>query len=149
MVGVRLLTNSFKSKIFKIDYVRLSTNIQTNPVIKSENGKTRRKHSKEMEKYFLENPQILEIKNDIPVRFLKKNRKAPDDLYLIDKNAAAEIAAVIKPYILENNKSIIETNPGLCFLTKDLLNTGLNRLQVYESTVCFRDNILVSIIYAC
>ncbi|GLV43499.1 mitochondrial transcription factor B2 [Carabus blaptoides fortunei] len=77
-----------------------------------------------MDKYMSSNEHLKKIKDDIPVRLLRKNRKAPDDLYLVDSVVAANIAASLKPYILSGNKTILETNPGFGFITRELLDYG-------------------------
>lgn len=144
MSSVHCMHHLFRTKIHKIDILRLKHLSQQCVQPAPKEVKRRKTHMKEIEKYMSSNEHVKQIKDDIPVRLLRKNRKAPDDLYLVDAAVAADVAASLKPYILSGNKTILETNPGFGFITRELLDYGVKRMQLYESTVCFRDHILVS-----
>lgn len=110
---------------------------------KSERRNTNKKQMNEIKTYLSTIDSMLNVKEIIPNRFLKRNNKYPDDLYLVDAEIAKKIVSTIKPYIANDNKSVIETNPGFGYITKGLLDKGLQKMHVYESTVYFRNYILV------
>lgn len=99
-------------------------------------------HSKQLNDY-LQSGHLLPIKDKLPDRLLRKNRKVPDDLYLIDRKIGKRIADIIIPDLKKSTGVIIETNPGFGFVTKELLMAGFTNLHIYESTVAFRNYFFV------
>lgn len=111
-----------------------------------ENTQTLRKyktHTRELNAYLSSSKHLQNIKKRLPDRCLKRNRKIPDDLYLVDSVVAQHIAKLILPDIMFNKAEIVETNPGFGFITKHLLEAGIKKIHAYEPTVAFRDNMFV------
>lgn len=127
----------------------LTTETKNNEDLKkSERRKTNEEQLNEIKKYLSTIDSRLNVNNSIPTRFLKRNKKYPDDLYLIDAKVAKQIVNTIKPYIANDNKSVIETNPGFGYICKGLLDAGVQKMHLYEATVYFRNYILVRTKYS-
>lgn len=104
-------------------------------------------HQKAMNIYLGSQSHIEEIRHIIPLRYTEqKNRGFADNLYLIDSNIAQDIANRILPFIINKDRMICETNPGLGFITSELLDGGLERVRLYESCPEFR---LTLKVYSC
>lgn len=129
-------------------FVRLQTN-RKEKTEKSEEKPAEIKPSKispEILSYLESCSDYADIKEKIPKQFLKKHRTS-EMLYLVNKNTAKEIVETVKSS-LGNNEPIVEVNPGLGLLSKELLIQTTCPIYMYENTQCFAqtDLILVSIL---
>lgn len=111
-----------------------------------EKRKVNKTHKKQLDAYLSSTPQLLQIKDKLPERCLRKNRTIPDDLYLIDNQVGKKIVNALVKDIKQNNAIVVETNPGFAFITEWLLKKGIPRIHAYEPTVAFRENLFVSLI---
>ncbi|XP_068619021.1 dimethyladenosine transferase 2, mitochondrial [Battus philenor] len=72
--------------------------------------------------------------------FLLRKYKTPESMYLINSKTAKEIAKAIKSSLGEDCP-IIEVNPGIGFLSKELLQCKNNHIYLYESSNHFSPHI--------
>lgn len=93
---------------------------------------------------YLENDS--EYKNlicKLPKSLIKKY-KSPESMYLINKKTANNIVNTIRNH-LDEKSPIIEVNPGLGFLSEEILKNGHNHLYLYETSNHFSEYIKVGI----
>ncbi|XP_072929855.1 dimethyladenosine transferase 2, mitochondrial [Epargyreus clarus] len=72
------------------------------------------------------------IKKILPKSLLRKY-KSPESMYLINEKTAKEIAKSVKN-VLDDGSPIVEVNPGVCILTKELLQMHKRELYLYETS---------------
>ncbi|XP_026760681.2 dimethyladenosine transferase 2, mitochondrial [Galleria mellonella] len=89
---------------------------------------------------YLDNfPEYKDLKEQLPKGLLKKY-KTPESMYLINKKTAKIIAATLNKHIDESSP-VVEVNPGLGYLTKELLNSQINHIYMFESLNHFSSHI--------
>ncbi|KAM3956546.1 mitochondrial transcription factor B2 [Aphomia sociella] len=79
------------------------------------------------------------LKDQLPKGLLKKY-KTPESMYLINKQTAKDIAKTLKKHI-DKDSPLIEVNPGLGFLSQELLKLQINHIYMYESLNHFSTHI--------
>ncbi|XP_063367717.1 dimethyladenosine transferase 2, mitochondrial [Cydia amplana] len=85
---------------------------------------------------YIENtPEYAGIRNQIP-KFLLRKYKAPESMYLINEGTAKEIVQAVKKNLIIHSP-IVEVNPGLGILSKELLQCQKTHLYMYESSSHF------------
>lgn len=103
-----------------------------------------RSYSRGVKDYLRKNPELLEIKQYIPDKYLKTSSKIANEyLYLICPNAAHKIADHVVSAATDN-QIIAETNTGLGLITTELLEKGIKKVRMYESCSEFRVDLKVS-----
>ncbi|CAK1550527.1 unnamed protein product [Leptosia nina] len=70
---------------------------------------------------------------------LKKYRN-PEIMYLINRKTAKDICTTIHDH-LEKDVPIVEVNPGLCYLTEEILKRESNKVYLYESHRMFQNSL--------
>ncbi|XP_045776377.1 dimethyladenosine transferase 2, mitochondrial [Maniola jurtina] len=80
--------------------------------------------------YLKNSTDYKEIVDKVPKTLLKKY-KAPETMYLINKNTAKNITETLVNYI-SNDAPIVEINPGFGFLTRELLQCQKKSIYLYE-----------------
>lgn len=101
--------------------------------------KTRKKRVKPAEERAKELIQYFDAESleKIPKFCLKRKSKTPETFYNTNKSIASTIAKhLIKD--LHKDTPILEVNPGLCLLTKELLETCDNNLLLFEDNIEFQ-----------
>lgn len=84
-----------------------------------------------------------EVVRSFPLKLTgRQHSKAPLDLYIASKNTARNIVEHLKPY-LKMDVPLVEVNPGLGVLTKELLKANTGKLIVFEPNVDFTKSIEV------
>ncbi|XP_076666330.1 mitochondrial transcription factor B2 [Andrena cerasifolii] len=78
----------------------------------------------------------LEWRNNIPYKYLSMSTKNTD-LYLINQHVAEQFVSLIKDDLLQNATRVIEMNPGLGMITKELLDNGVPFIHLYEKEEMF------------
>ncbi|XP_019868579.2 dimethyladenosine transferase 2, mitochondrial [Aethina tumida] len=98
-------------------------------------------HGMKMKHFFNRHPEIDNIKQYIPKKYLESKRKTlPDNIYLMCSKVAKEIAQIVLPEVKDvKNQVICETNPGLGFISAELLENGVPLVRMYESCPEFRE----------
>lgn len=86
-------------------------------------------------------PENRAIKEKLP-KFLFRKYKAPENMYLINSKTAKVIANVVKNH-LSKESPIIEVNPGLGFLSEELLKCQENPIYMYEISNHFSQHLNV------
>lgn len=104
-------------------------------------------HGMKMKHFFNRHPEIDNIKQYIPKKYLESKRKTlPDNIYLMCSKVAKEIAQIVLPEVKDvKNQVICETNPGLGFISAELLENGVPLVRMYESCPEFREMLKVLI----
>lgn len=92
--------------------------------------------------YLNKNKEYSEIVPHLP-KMLFKKYKTPETMYLINKKTANDIANVIKNHF-EKEVPIVEVNPGLGFLTEEILKSQNKQIFLYESMKFFQNSLKVS-----
>lgn len=92
--------------------------------------------------YLENNPEYHGIQNQIPKSLLRKY-KTPESMYLINKTTAKEIANTIKNH-LNGDSPVVEVNPGLGYLSHELLRCHNGHLYMYETLNHFSQCLSVS-----
>ncbi|KPJ18212.1 Dimethyladenosine transferase 2, mitochondrial [Papilio machaon] len=90
-------------------------------------------------KYLENDSDYSKIIEKLP-RFLLRKYKTPESMYLINTKTAKEIAATVGSYINEESP-VVEVNPGLGFLSKELLKCTKNHLYLYETSSHFTQHL--------
>ncbi|XP_053613603.1 dimethyladenosine transferase 2, mitochondrial [Plodia interpunctella] len=111
--------NSARNDIFRLRH-KLNT----------ENEKKAPQSAPDVLKYLDSFPEYCTLKDQLPKSLLRKY-KTPENMYLINKSTAEEIVTVMKKYI-EKDCPIVEVNPGLGFMTRELLKQLPNHIYLYE-----------------
>lgn len=83
-----------------------------------------------------------DIVDKIPKSLLRKY-KAPETMYLINKNTAKCITETLETYIGKKSP-IVEINPGFGYLTRELLVRRNNPIYLYEISNHFSQHLTVS-----
>lgn len=73
----------------------------------------------------------------IPRKILKKCIRKKRALYLINRDCAKKFCTMISEDLKKNMSYVIENNPGLGFLTQELLNIGAPNIHLYEKNHTF------------
>ena len=68
---------------------------------------------------------------------LRKRFPQRTPLYLINKNVAKQLAAMISEDLLKNPSYVIECHPGFGLLTEELLNAGIPKINLFEKVTTF------------
>ncbi|XP_059053130.1 dimethyladenosine transferase 2, mitochondrial [Achroia grisella] len=90
--------------------------------------------------HYIDNvPEYKCLKDQLPKGLLKKY-KTPESMYLINKNTAKVIADTLNKYI-DNKSPVVEVNPGLGYLSKELLDSEINHIYMFESLNHFSSHI--------
>lgn len=94
---------------------------------------------------YVENtPEICEMKDKLPKSLFRKY-KTPESMYLINQNTAKIIAKSVTKHI-STTSPIVEVNPGLGILSKELLHHLSNHIYMFELSNHFSQHIGVSMI---
>lgn len=75
--------------------------------------------------------------DQIPKTLFSQSCKERTRLYLMNPDVAKSLATMISKDLLKNTSHVIETNPGLGFLTKELLDMGVPSVTLYEKNESF------------
>lgn len=95
---------------------------------------------------YLENSEeYRDVKDKLPNSLLRKY-KTPESMYLINKKTAKYIAKTVTSHINEES-AVVEVNPGLGFLSEELLHCMSNHIYMYETSNHFSPHLNVSIEY--
>lgn len=86
---------------------------------KAKDEKPPPKVAQDVMNYIENTPEYAGIKNQIP-KFLLRKYKAPESMYLINEGTAKEIVQAVEKNLIIHSP-IVEVNPGLGILTKELL----------------------------
>ncbi|CAH1280387.1 unnamed protein product [Diabrotica balteata] len=98
----------------------------------------RRGYAKLIDLHFQKHPELLNIKQYIPEKYLSISSKvANEHLYLICVNTAKIIADHVIPFVKED-QIVAESNVGLGLITTELLEKGVKRVRMYETCPEFR-----------
>ncbi|KAL0869095.1 hypothetical protein ABMA27_007402 [Loxostege sticticalis] len=82
---------------------------------------------------YLENSEeYRDVKDKLPNSLLRKY-KTPESMYLINKKTAKYIAKTVTSHINEES-AVVEVNPGLGFLSEELLHCMSNHVYMYETS---------------
>lgn len=98
----------------------------------------------DVEKFIDSSPEYYQLKGKLPKSLLKKF-KTPESMYLINNKTAQLITKAIIGH-LNNASPLIEVNPGLGILTKELLQCQKNHIYTYETLNHFAPYLQVSMI---
>ncbi|XP_013170932.1 PREDICTED: dimethyladenosine transferase 2, mitochondrial [Papilio xuthus] len=90
-------------------------------------------------KYLENDSDYSKIIEKLPRPLLRKY-KTPESMYLINTTTAKEIAETVRNHINEESP-IVEVNPGLGFLSKELLQCTKNHLYLYETSSHFTQHL--------
>lgn len=71
----------------------------------------------------------------IPKELLRRSKGSR--LYLMNPKVAESFATMVSEDLLQNASHVIETNPGLGFLTKELIEIGVSSINLYEKNKFF------------
>lgn len=82
--------------------------------------------------YLESSPEYHGLIDKLPKTLLRKY-KAPESMYLINKNTASNIAKAVKSKLV-GDAPVVEVNPGLGFLTQELLKSDIKHIYLYESS---------------
>lgn len=99
---------------------------------------------KEMSSYFSASERRFAL-DSFPVKLFQVSRKEPDGLYIASRESASLIADALKKN-LKPNVTIIESNPGVGLLTKQLIDQTENDLLLFEPKENFQQELKVNII---
>ena len=123
------------------------SSLKANKTNESKKTKTNKDHERKISKEMMTrlNAQgFSEIAKKFPVQIFKKKSKAPDGLYIACDRVAAQMAEII---LKDLNCQLIETNPGIGFLSKRLMNGTNNNLLLFEPIESFHDDLTVCLIF--
>lgn len=81
---------------------------------------------------FLKDSGLEYFMDSIPKKLLRKRCSSTTKLCLFDPKTAKELASMISEDLLQNTSFVIECNPGLGLLTRELLNIGVPYIHLYE-----------------
>ncbi|KAF7265586.1 hypothetical protein GWI33_021038 [Rhynchophorus ferrugineus] len=96
------------------------------------------KHINDLKKFFKAHPYLESYRQYIPPKILNFRQKKHDRFYLICPNVAKAASKHILQGIKDNNNQVIaEVNPGIGYLTKELLDGGVDNLKLYEPNDIF------------
>nr|XP_003702653.2 PREDICTED: dimethyladenosine transferase 2, mitochondrial [Megachile rotundata] len=86
--------------------------------------------------------------SDVHTKSMKKNlhnflsqRKKQTIIYLMNDEVAKQFVVLIKDDLLKNMKQVVEINPGLGLLTKELLQANVPFIHLYESNTQYSDSL--------
>lgn len=91
--------------------------------------------------YLKSSPEYDGLLEQLP-KFLLKKYKNPESMYLINNKTAKEIAKTIENHL--DNSPVVEVNPGLGLLSKELLQVHSGQHFFYESSSHFLPHLIVS-----
>lgn len=78
-------------------------------------------------------PELESIVRTFPAKFLRKQQRSPEHFYIANPLAASQIEPLLLDG-LEDNRPLIEVNPGPGLLTQRLIDSGRVRdLRLYEA----------------
>lgn len=100
------------------------------------------KLAKDVLNYLDNTPEYYNIKDKLPKSLLRKY-KTPESMYLINKNTAKSISKTLKKHISADSP-VVEVNPGLGFLSEELLQNWSNHIHMFETSSHFSQHINVS-----
>ncbi|CAF4911308.1 unnamed protein product [Pieris macdunnoughi] len=89
--------------------------------------------------YLNSNKEYNDVVPHLP-RMLLKKYKTPETMYLINRKTAKDISTIITRNF-EKEAPIVEVNPGLGFLTEEILRNQNNPVYLYESTKFFQKSL--------
>ncbi|CAH0551418.1 unnamed protein product [Brassicogethes aeneus] len=103
--------------------------------------KSGKSHTTKINNFFRKDPDLAEIKEFIPEKYLDCKRKTlTDNLYLICAKIARRTVRHVMPAIKNNTNQIVcETNAGLGFISSELLRKKIPLIRLYESCPEFRE----------
>ncbi|XP_063831105.1 dimethyladenosine transferase 2, mitochondrial [Ostrinia nubilalis] len=89
---------------------------------------------------YLENSaEYCNVKDKLP-NFLLRKYKTPESMYLINIQTAKHIATTVSKHI-NDASTVIEVNPGLGFLSEELLHQLNNHIYMYETSNHFSSHL--------
>lgn len=113
--------------------------------------KRKLKANREVMSYLESKPNLKEMIEFIPEKYLRIKRiSPPEHLYLIDNSIAKSVVKYVYPKIkkYDNDDHVIcETNAGLGLITSELLEKGINLVRMYETCVLFRQGLRVIFLF--
>lgn len=95
-------------------------------------------------KYLENDSDYSKIIEKLPRSLLRKY-KTPESMYLINTKTAREIAETIRNHVNEESP-VVEVNPGLGYLSKELLQCTKNHIYLYETSSHFSPHLEVSML---
>lgn len=110
--------------------------------VKQHENKPEPKVATDVVNYLESTTEYKEIVDKIPKSLLRKY-KAPETMYLINKNTAKCITETLESNIGKESP-IVEINPGFGFLTRELLERRKNPIYLYEISNHFSQYLTVS-----
>lgn len=88
-------------------------------------------YSKDVYNYLQKNfPQHVD---EIPKLLVRRATGHSNNLYIINETSAKALASMISEELSNDSSHVIECNPGLGLLTKELLKTGVPCIHLYEA----------------
>ncbi|XP_076234919.1 mitochondrial transcription factor B2 isoform X2 [Calliopsis andreniformis] len=91
---------------------------------------------REVDKFYKFLETDAELRNSIPKKYLKTTTQSLNS-YLINREGAKKFVSLIKDDLLQNLTNVVEVNPGLGLLTKELLKAGVPFINLYEKDSVF------------
>ncbi|CAH2094591.1 unnamed protein product [Euphydryas editha] len=116
----------------KIPFYLLKTPVRLCHKINTNYAKQGTKVSQDVISYLESSPEYKNVIDIVPKSLLRKY-KAPETMYLINRNTAKDITDILKKYI-NKDAPVVEVNPGLGYLTQELLQCQKNRIYLYETS---------------
>lgn len=99
--------------------------------------------SKELFKYLESLKGSYDIESLASPYLLKIHQVVPESLYLVSSSTAKSIVNLIGDK-LKGNIPVVEVNPGIGCLTKELLNHGITDICLFESSPFHQTSLTVS-----
>lgn len=147
----RAVSFRYSLRCLKIDAVKLSTAAikKTDQLgVKEDENQSGIKplklsRSKELFKYLESQKGSYDIESLASPYLLKIHQVVPESLYLVSSSTAKSIVNLIGDK-LKGNIPVVEVNPGIGCLTKELLNYGITDISLFESSPFHETSLTVS-----
>ncbi|PNF30306.1 hypothetical protein B7P43_G15016 [Cryptotermes secundus] len=98
---------------------------------------SKEKFSKDVLEYLNSKDYLKSVLYCLPQKLLKRKRSNPDALYTVDRDVAKKLVDVIALDVVKGGAPVFEVNPGLGFISRELLAAGVQRLWLSESSLAF------------
>lgn len=147
MILKNIVQLNVRSKVFNLKHLRnLSTKLKENHEDSEKKTKKRVKPtefklSKDIQEYY-NTPEKQEVLRKFPEKLLRRKIKTPEHLYVANPNTAKLISSYLVQDIAKD-KPFVEINPGLGFLTKEILERTENKIMLFEANESFTGNLKV------
>lgn len=128
--------------------VGIQTNIRQTSIARDEysgtkkstssvNHKSKEKFSKDILEYLNSKDYLKSVLCCLPQKLLKRKKFNPDALYTVDRDVAKKLVDVIALDVVKGGAPVFEVNPGLGFISRELLAAGVQRLLLCEHSLAF------------